>query len=276
MAKIKKTDGDSGVDTESFFDIVNIVDTNQPNGSLYDSISDDEVDRDGKRRELSKGMLQSILRDTQEVIGDFGNSLRDDTTTIGSKMNNLQMLEEVALAESVKAFSNDTIDEERLRASSLLLRIAQTIKGTINQKHRLQLQEDIDFLNPKISKAMSFFIEVFIQTIQESGVDDETTLKVLEALEIKTFQYSDIMQTIFKGVALSEVQHIQNPFLSGSQNYEEIDYIDIYSEPTEPKPAEDITDIKVKAYRSKLQKDKSLSKSQIAIKVSKYRKGLSK
>lgn len=224
---------------------------------------------------LSKGMLTQILSESSEVIGDFGDVLRDDTISITEKLNAIQKLEEVGLAETVKSFKESTLDMQRLMGSQQLLKIANTLKGTVKLKHSIQLQEDIDFKHPKVTKAFSFFLEMIIQVLEESGLGEDKIMNILEIIEVQSFQFEDVLQAVFKGVPISELSKVENPFTSNANQMEEIDYIDVYSE-EEPLSKKEQFEIKMAGYISGLENNKALSKKQKIAKKIKYKKQLKK
>lgn len=256
-------------DNKKFLDV---IDMSTDDVSIMDSSKQEKSATDL----LTKDMLSTIFDETDEILNDFGKQLRDDTISVTTKIGYIQKLEEVALAETVKSFNPETMDSQRLQASTYLLKMASTLKSTLKLKHTLQLKEDIDFKHPKISKAFSFLIDMFIETMQENGVCEEVQITILESIEVKTFQMEDILQEIFRGVPVSELGRVGNPFSSENQVTEEMDFLNVY-EVTEEQ-VEDKTEsfnLAIKEYRSKLQKE-SLSKRQRASKVVRYKKYLRK
>ena len=211
-------------DSTNFFDIVSMV-TEDDTNNQQNLVNPD----------AHKGMLDRVLSDSKEVVGSFGSDLRDPNQSIASKMANIQKLEEVALAESIKAFDTETLDERRLFASQHLLKIASTLKGTITHKHKLELMESVDFTNPKISKAFSFFLELFIKTLSEQKVDSSILANILETLEIQLYGFETVLQELFIKVPISEVSNIKNPFTQSSEDDEEIEAVNIYETKKKPK-----------------------------------------
>ena len=122
---------DNKQNSKHFMDVINLDSENTSvlNGASQESSATDM---------LSKGMLSSILSESSEVIGDFGDILRDDSISITEKINSIQKLEEVGLAETVKSFKETTLDMQRLMGSQQLLKIANTLKGTIKLKHSIE------------------------------------------------------------------------------------------------------------------------------------------
>lgn len=256
------------MENKHFMDVITL---DADNKSILNKASQESTVKDF----MAKGMLQELLSDSNEVIGDFGDILRDDTISITDKLNAIQKLEEVGLAETVKSFKESTMDMQRLIGSQHLLKIANTLKGTVRLKHSIQLQEDIDFKHPKVTKAFSFFLEMIVQILDESGLNEDKIMNILEIIEVQSFQFEDVLQAVFKGVPISELSKIENPFLSDSTVSEEIDYIDVYAEPTDELTNKQLYNQKLKKFKLQLAK-KDLPKKQSIARTIKFKKQLKK
>lgn len=204
-----------------------------------DSIFDDLSKEAGSI--LSANLVDKLLKESEIVVGDLGENLLKSDAPIDEKLAHLQSLEQIALAEQLKAFSENTLDTTQLLASKGLLAIVRTLKTTINQRHKLNKDAKVDFKDPKISMAFGFFLELMVKTVTEVGVDDDTLLKIMDTMSIATTDFENKLDSTFDGLDSSDITKVENPFLT-KNTVEELDFIPLYDvidaevEEVKPKP----------------------------------------
>jgi len=199
---------------------------NNDGDSIFDSLSHEADNL------LSKGMLDKLISESQETIGNFGDELNSKTLTTAEKLSNIQSLEQIALAEAVKSFNHETFSEMKTIASQRLLKIASTIKSTINMKHNLEASEVIDFRDPKFSMAFGFLLELVVKTLTENDVSEDTLLRVMDSLSLSTTGFEDKLTDAFHKVPLANVPHVKNPFINDVE-VKEVEYINLYADEQE-------------------------------------------
>jgi hypothetical protein len=213
---------------------------------------------DKATRILGANMLNKLVEESQEVVGDFGKTLLDQNISVGEKLAQIQTLEQIALAESVKSFSQDTMEEQRLIASNHLMKLSKSLKSTIQQKHTLELQETIDFKNPKISLAFGFLIELMVKVLTEHEIEEDTLLKVIDTLAVETLNFEDKLNDALHKTPVSQIKFVKNPFTISS-TVKEIDFVPLYEEDI---PDADIEEVKPKKKKKKKSLKKVLKKSE--------------
>jgi len=203
---------------------------------------------------LGEGMLEQLVKDSKKVIGDrFVQTMLDSNITITEKYNLIQQLEHIALSETVKAFNNETKDENRLWASGGLLTLTSTLKSTIKQKEDAEVKEKIDFKNPKVVLAFKFILELVVKILTDNLVEEDKILRILDALTVQTRGLEDKLNEALNKVPISEINQVKNPFINDDY-YEDIEYEDIYIKKEEKKPKKKKKPIKKKKSERKTKK----------------------
>jgi hypothetical protein len=190
--------------------------------SIFDDLKKDLP----KSKSVGYNALKNLTLNSENVLGDFTKDLIKKDSPISEKMALIQSLEGVALAEVVKSFEAGTRDPDRLIASNQLLSISKSLKATIKEKHNLELQEVVDFTNPKYSKSFSFLLELFVKVLSDIALEGSVILKVVDALTVATEGFEERLNHLFKDVPSYKVKEVKNPFIQETKA-EVLDYIDI-------------------------------------------------
>lgn len=108
--------------------------------------------------------------------------------------------------------SEDLSLKEVISLSNSIGKLLQVKSSNVYKEKEFELRGgDVDFTNPKIQRAFYFLVEVFIDSMDEVGVDEETKRKVLDKLMFNLVGFEEKLNKTLKGVKLSIVDQTVNP-----------------------------------------------------------------
>jgi len=96
--------------------------------------------------------------------------------------------------------------------SGTMTKILQVLSSNAFKEKEFELRGgDVDFTNPKIQKAFYFIVEVFIDSIDEAGVDENTKRQILDKLSFNLIGFEEKLNKTLKGVKLPMIDQLVNP-----------------------------------------------------------------
>lgn len=116
----------------------------------------------------------------------------------------------IVFGELFKSFPNPEISLIASRASFALKEAA----AIIIKKRESEVSDEINPFSPKFQKAFYWIIELFHQTLVESGADEITTNNVFTALSTKLLGWEEILSKQLKSISAKALEKVENPFIA--------------------------------------------------------------
>jgi hypothetical protein len=135
---------------------------------------------------------------------EISKKLSDLSTVLDSllkRINELQNSEEELSLNELNVIVNMTT------------KIANALSTIELKQYEFTLKEDIDFHHPKIQKGMQFLVSAFIESLQDTDLDPETTQEVANNLSIKLFDFENRLNKSLKNIRMNAVEYATNPLV---------------------------------------------------------------
>jgi len=136
--------------------------------------------------------------------------------TIDNRIKDLIDINEKLLKELNEIYSNNKNEFTLKEISSVVnnvSKVTQSLSSIIFKIDEIKNREEIDFHHPKIQRAFMFFTQVFINSMQQAGIDDDTIESVMSQMAINTVGFEEKLSKTLNSVRGSAIERTINPLV---------------------------------------------------------------
>lgn len=118
---------------------------------------------------------------------------------------------QIKMINNLNNFQNSVDYRIKLESARTVSTIIKNISNSLQKQRALEMQEDVDFTSPKVRHGMMMLIEVFLESLQDAGMDSFGVETVKDVLQLKLMGFEEKLNKEMKGLSGSMLVDVKNP-----------------------------------------------------------------